>query len=485
MHRSRRFIATFVLGLVCWLPTAHADVRLPRVIGSNMVLQRNAALPIWGWADPGEQVTVNISGNAATTTADGNGDWSLRLSPMSAGGPHQMTVQGQNELVLENILIGEVWVCSGQSNMHWGVRQSDDADAEIAAADFPNIRLFHIPRVPAGTPQDDVEADWSQCTPETVPTFSAVAYFFGRKLHQDVGVPIGLIETAWGGTRIEPWTTLDGFRSSPEVASLADESEAKHAAYVESLASLAEGAEQPKHPLEDRQAPTGLYNGMVHPIVPFAMRGAIWYQGESNRADGPLYRHKMTALINGWRRVWNQGEFPFLFVQLAPFRYDGDPEMLPRIWEAQAQSLWVPNTGMAVITDIGDVDDIHPTNKQEVGRRLALWALAQTYGQTGVTYSGPQYKGMSVEGNRIRIQFKQSAEGLQSSDGEPLTWFSIAGANGEFVEAQAAIEGHTVVVHSDQVAQPVSVRFGWNQEAEPNLVNSAGLPASPFRTHKW
>lgn len=486
MHLRRTLpISLIALGLAVCIRPAAADVRLPNVIDSNMVLQRDAPLPIWGWADPGEKVTVSISGNEATTTADDNGDWSVRLAAMSVGGPHEMTVKGNNEIVLNNILVGEVWVCSGQSNMQWSTNRADNAEDEIAAANFPKIRLFNIPRVPAGTPQADVEAEWTECTPETVPGFSAVAYFFGRELHQELDVPIGLIETAWGGTRIEPWTTLDGFRSVPEVASLADDAEAKHEEYVKTLEELPEDAEQPKHPLEDRQASTGLYNGMVYPIVPFAIRGAIWYQGESNRADGSLYQHKMAALINGWRHAWNQGEFPFLFVQLAPYRYNGEADLLPQIWEAQALTLWMPNTGMAVTTDIGNLDDIHPTNKQDVGKRLALWALARTYGQDDLVFSGPLYKSMKVEGDSVRIRFKETGDGLESRDGEPLTWFEIAGEDKKFVEAEATIDGDTVVVHSDEVDEPAAVRFGWHQEAEPNLVNSAGLPASPFRTHKW
>lgn len=490
MKRSLSGISTRVLvaaGALLFGPAewADAEVRLPNVIGSNMVLQRDAPLPFWGWADPDEKVTVSLGENRASATAGADGRWMVKLAPMKSGGPHTVTVEGKNKLELTNVLVGEVWVCSGQSNMQWSVSASDNPQEEIAAANYPSIRLFYVPRVPAGTPQDDVNAHWTECSPETVANFSAVAYFFGRKLHKDLDVPVGLIHTSWGGTRIEPWTTLDGFRSVPSLAKLAEQAEQAHADYVKKAAAAKEsGQEPPKHPLNNRGASTGLYNGMVHPLVPFAIRGAIWYQGESNRADGLRYEQKMHALINGWRKVWNQGDFPFLYVQLAPFRYRGDVSLLPQIWEAQMKVLEVPNTGMAVTVDIGNITDIHPRNKQDVGKRLALWALAKTYGREGLVYSGPLYKSMQIEGDKIRISFDHVGSGLASRDGQPLTWFTIAGKDGEFVEAQAKVDGHDVVVWSDELKNPTAVRFGWHQEAEPNLMNKEGLPASPFRTDR-
>jgi len=442
-----------------------AAVRVPRVFADNMVLQRDKPLPIWGWADPEEKVAVTLGKNTVSVTADVHGRWKAKLPALHSGGPLQLTVAGSNRLTLKNILIGEVWVCSGQSNMGFTVSRSIHAKQEVAAANYPRIRLFKIPRRPSASPQQDVQASWTACTPKTIGSFSAVAYFFGRYLHKKLDAPIGLIDTSWGGTRIEPWTPPVGFHSVPKLARLAKR--------VDAQSQTAKGSPR---------VPTHLYNGMVHPIVPFAIRGAIWYQGESNRADGMLYYEKMKALINGWRSVWHGGEFPFLYVQLAPYRYRGDATMLPKIWEAQLKSLTIPNTGMAVITDIGNLSNIHPKNKQDVGQRLALWALARTYGKKGFVYSGPLYQSATVEGSAMRIRFTHTGRGLKSRDGKPLSDFTIAGSDGRFVPATATIDGQTVVVSSKTVKKPVAVRFGWNQLAQPNLANSAGLPASPFRT---
>ncbi len=494
----------------------HAEITLPSVIGNNMVLQRDIQVPIWGWASTGEEITITLSTenegaepvSSTTAVADAEGNWRTKLPAMAAGGPYTLKIVGGNTLELTNILFGEVWVCSGQSNMEWSVRASKDSETEIAAANYPTIRLFDVPRKPSGLLQHDVEADWSETTPETIENFSAVAYYFGRKLYKNLDVPIGLINTSWGGTRIEPWTPPAGFTSVPALESISKEIQEAHENYRQQLPEkmkaietwIAETREaletdtrltqipENRHSLRHQARPTGLYNGMVYPIVPYAIRGALWYQGESNLQDGMLYHEKMKALINGWREVWGQGDFPFYFVQLAPFNYGGwigDPFFLPQIWEAQTATLSVPNTGMAVTTDIGNLKDIHPRNKQEVGRRLALWALAKTYGRDDVTYSGPHYKSMEVEGNTIRLNFDFVGSGLMARDEMPLTWFEIAGEDKHFVEAKAAIDGNTILVSSDTVANPVAVRFGWHQNAEPNLANKEGLPASPFRTHPW
>ena len=493
---------------------AYSGVTLPRVIGSNMVLQRDRQAPIWGWASPGEAIMITLSAEAedpvATTTAvaDADGNWQTELPAMAAGGPYTLRIEGSNTLELTNVLFGEVWVCSGQSNMEWPVSISNNSEEEIAAAMYPKIRLFHIPRVPSGLPQQDVEADWYETTPETIPNFSAVAYYFGRKLYKNLDVPIGLINTSWGGTRIEPWTPPTGLAGVSGLASISKEVEDIQANYRAQLpdkvnAIEAWSAETRKaletdaqlkpmpdntHPLTDHGRPTSLYNGMVHPIVPYGIRGALWYQGESNHQDGIIYYEKMKALINGWREVWGQGDFPFYFVQLAPFNYsnqEGGEFFLPQLWEAQTAALALPNTGMAVTTDIGNPRDVHPRNKQDVGRRLALWALAKDYGRDDVTYSGPLYKSMTVEGNTIRLAFDHIGSGLTSRDDEPLTRFQIAGEDKEFVEANATIDGNTVIVSSDAIENPVAVRFGWHQSAEPNFMNKEGLPASPFRTDAW
>lgn len=495
--------------LFCTQPFAHAEVTLPNIFGDNMVLQRDMPIPIWGWAAAGEEVTVTLQDTDYTvqTTADAKGNWRTKLPAMSAGGPYILHVAASNTLELTNVMFGEVWICSGQSNMEWPVRASKDSEAEIAAADYPLIRLFNIPHKASGLLVPDVEAEWHPTTPETIPNFSAVAYAFGRKLYNTLDVPIGLINTSWGGTRIEPWTPPVGFDSVPALESISNDIQDIHAKYRAELpermaqieawiAATREALEtgevitpmpDNRHPLTHHARPTGLYNGMVHPLVPFAMRGAIWYQGESNLRDGMLYHEKMKALINGWRAVWNQGDFPFYFVQLAPFTYGGGagPYFLPEIWEAQTATLALANTGMAVTTDIGNLRDIHPRNKQEVGRRLALWALAKTYGREDITYSGPLYKSMAVDKNTIRLNFNSIGSGLISRDDEPLTWFEIAGEDKNFVKADATIEGDTIVVSSEAVTQPVAARFGWHQTAEPNLTNKEGLPASPFRTHPW
>jgi sialate O-acetylesterase len=500
-----RQLRTSIAGVALTLLAAGAaaEVRLPNVFGDHMVMQRGTPLPVWGWAGPGETISISLGGTTTTTMADEDGDWMARLPAMAAGGPHEMTILGENRIRLEDILIGEVWICSGQSNMEWPVSRSNSAEREIAAADHPRIRLFHVPRRPSGLPRDDINAAWKVCTPEMIGGFSAVAYFFGRELLDEIDVPVGLINTSWGGTRIEPWTPVAGFAAievTRPIVDLIREADARYrnavkqslddmeAWIADARAALDSGDPltpiplPEAHPLEDHRQPTGLYNGMVHPLVPSAIRGAIWYQGESNREDGSDYAAKMRALIAGWRAVWDQGDFPFYYVQLAPFRYGGDPFLLPQIWEAQADVLSVPNTGMAVINDIGNLGDIHPRNKQDVGRRLALWALAKTYGRDDVVFSGPMYQSMSVEGNRIHIRFSNVGGGLAARDNQPLTWFEVAGADGEYVKAEACIDRDAVIVWSDEVAEPVAVRFAWHQEAQPNLMNREGLPAAPFRT---
>ena len=501
--------------------TALGEVKLPHVISDHMLLQREMQVPIWGWDDAGQAITVTLGDHTAETVADEAGRWFVRLPALPAGGPYQLTVRGTTTVQVNDILIGEVWLCSGQSNMEMGVGVAMDAEKEIAAADYPQIRLFELPRRPAGEPATDINANWRICQPDTIADggwggFSAVGYYFGRKLHKELQVPVGLIDASWGGTLIGPWTPACGFTAVPALHEVAETIKAKDAEYktktlpakmveieawiAATRAALANGDPLPptpwwpRHPLQSHAEPTGLYNGMIHPLVPFAIRGAIWYQGEANvhLADGMTYYEKMKALIGGWREVWRQGDFPFYFVQLAPFKYtlhraDISPYHMPEIWEAQAASLAIKNTGMAVLTDLGDWRDIHPQNKQEVGRRLALWALAKTYGREKLVYSGPLYKSMSVEGSTIRVKFDHVGSGLASRDGKPLNWFEIAGTDRKYVRADAKIDGDTIVVSSAEVAEPVAVRFAWHMLPEPipNLVNKEGLPASPFRTQRW
>jgi sialate O-acetylesterase len=479
-----------------------AEVRLPHVIGSHMVLQRDMAVPIWGWADPGERVMVKIAGQEASAVSDDKGRWMIRLKAMEAGGPHEMTVAGTNTIQLADILVGEVWVCSGQSNMEMPVRQANNAEQEAAASDFPQIRLLTLPHRPTGEPADDFDGQWDVCDPKTVWGFSAAGFFFGRHLYQELKVPIGLINTSWGGTRIEPWTPAEAFadegifkdirqqiaEAAPQYKDAVSKALPRYEAWLKKARQAEDSGQSvppppqwPSHPLASNTTPTGLYNGMIHPLVPFAIRGAIWYQGEANCSDGAKYTKMMRALIDGWRKAWGEGDFPFYYVQIAPFGRFYSRDQLPKLWEAQRAAMKIPNTGMIVITDITDLNDIHPTNKQDVGKRLALWALAKTYGRQDVVCSGPLIKSKKIEGDKVRLSFDYVGGGLVSRDGQPLTWFEIAGEDMKFTKAEAAIDGDTIVVHSDQVSAPAAVRFGWSQVAQPNLINKEGLPASPFQ----
>jgi sialate O-acetylesterase len=510
------FLGIFLSGLRA---TLVAEVRLPAVIGDHMVLQREKPVVIWGWADRGEMITVRLGAKEERTKADSQGRWRLSFEPLSAGGgPLELTVRGGKgpEVVVRDILVGEVWLCSGQSNMEWSMNQLPNPVPEIARAGHPGLRLFRVPRRTSDRPAEDVEAEWEVSAPETVRPFSAVAYHFGLELHEKLGVPVGLIESAWGGTMIEPWTPPEGFSAVPEVLPLLKGQEDKYAEFRGELEKVLPAWEAwvresrralvarvpippkpdfPSNPYDSPQAPTTLYNGMIHALTPFAIRGAIWYQGESNRNDGSFYEKKMEALVKGWREIWKLGDFPFYYVQLAPYNYaynretpTGDiPDFLrlPLIWEAQTNALRLPNTGMAVTTDIADLGNIHPANKRDVGRRLAIWARAKTYGEEDLVFSGPLFKSMTVQGGRARLSFDHVGGGLVSNDGQPLKWFEIAGEDRIFYKAEAEISGDTVVVWSPRVLSPQAVRFGWHQLALPNLANKEGLPASPFRTDRW
>jgi len=510
--------AASTLGLALLL---QAQVRLPAVIGDHMVVQQDKPVLVWGWAGKNEPVKVLFNGQERKTVAGADGRWRVVFDPLKAGGnPLEMTVRGAKapEVVVKDILAGEVWLCSGQSNMEMSFAWLANPAPDVLRAVNPNMRLFLVPRRTADMPQDDVIAKWEPCSPDSVRTFSMVAYYFGLELHKRLGVPVGLIDSSWGGTMIEPWTPPIGFTAVPEVKPLLDQQSARYAEYQAALAktlpaleawvrgtrkALAEktappaGAEPalPANPFDNPQAPTTLYNGMIHALTPFAIRGAIWYQGESNRNDGLFYEKKMEALIAGWRTAWGLGDFPFYYVQLAPYEYaynretpTGDiPDFLrlPYIWEAQRMALRIPNTGMAVITDIGDLKDIHPTDKKDVGLRLSLWARAETYGEKTLVHSGPLYKSMILEDKLVRLAFDHVGSGLVTNDGQPLKWFEIAGDDHVFYKAEAEIAGDTVVVWSARVPAPKAVRFGWHQLAVPNLANKEGLPASPFRTDRW
>ena len=459
------------LALLLFVTSAvQADLTISSIIGDNMVIQRDQPVVLWGWDEAGQDISVSMGGAKATSKAADDGSWSVSLPALAAGGPHEITFNGSSDVTIKNVLVGEVWLCSGQSNMEWTVAQSLNPQEEIKAGTHPRIRHIKFPHVVSDKPIDNARTNgWTETTPQTVAGYTAVGYAYARFLQKELDVPVGIIGCNWGGTRIEPWTPPVGFQSVEALKDIADD-----------LAN---------YPLKNDkgqvqvQTPLAIYNAMVHPILKFRFKGAIWYQGESNNGEGMLYHEKMKALIYGWRKVFNNPDMPFYFVQLAPYRYNR-PEALPGIWEAQLATLSVEGTGMAVTTDIGNVGDIHPKNKQEVGRRLSLWALTHTYSREVGIVSGPLYKSMKIEGNKVRISFDYTDGRLAANDGKDLSWFTIKGKDGEFVEAKAVIDGQTVLVSSDEVEEPVAVRLGWNELAEPNLVNAAGLPASPFRTDR-
>lgn len=638
-------LKSFVSTLVCLLlfVGANAKLKLPAIFNDNMVLQQRATDPVWGWADPGTTVKVRGSWPGAKTVsakADASGKWELRVKTPGAGGPFTLTIQGKETLVLHNIMIGEVWVCSGQSNMEmpvagWGGAPLLNSRQEIQAARFPQIRLFTVKRDIALAPQQDCTGSWSECSPETVGSFSATAYFFGRELFRKLKVPIGLIHTSWGGTVAEAWTSDEALRKlggftpqldkidsvkphlkdlmasyDQQLARWNTESGQIHTEYakadfddrdwktmklpgfwetrgypdldgvvwyrrtVEVPASWAGkpltlslgpiddeditffneqkigGYEKPGFFAQDRvyeipagaaragkneisirvtdtggnggfggkpdqmrlylgadttqaiplagewkfkigpikpvtqfgsnpNLPTVLYNGMIAPIIPFGIRGAIWYQGEANVGRAAQYEELFPAMIADWRSRWQEGNFPFYFVQIAPYPYGGDLTQSAALRDAQRRSLVTPHTGMVVTLDIGNVKNIHPANKQEVGRRLSLWALANTYGKKGIVYSGPLYKGLKVEGNKAVVSFTHTDGGLIAKGGT-LDWFEIAGSDGRFVAGHAVISGNQIVVTATAVPHPTAVRYGWKDTAEPHLCNKAGLPASSF-----
>lgn len=485
--RIRRLLNTCSLAIAVALlcTTAYADVKLASIFGDSMVLQRELPVPVWGWADAGEEVTVTFGEQTKKATADKDGRWQVKLDALKANAEGAtLKVSGKNTLELKDVLVGEVWICSGQSNMEWSVSSSANPQEEIAAADHPQIRLFNVQgHLTSPVGKDECPGQWQVCSPKTVGGFSAVGYFFGRRLQNELKVPVGLVGSNWGGTRIEPWCSPEGLASVPELKEISD----KVAAYT------------PETKVEGG-SPSAIYNAMVHPLAPFAMRGAIWYQGESNGGEGESYYHKTQALVNGWRKLFNP-DLAFYWVQLANFQKPTDNPAGGDGWaklrEAQRKALNIKHTGMAVIIDIGEAGDIHPRNKQDVGWRLAQWALNQTYGKKDLVASGPLYKSHKVEGSAIRISFENVGGGLivgkkeglkptaEDSSGK-LARFAIAGADKQWHWAEATIDGNDVIVKSAEVAEPVAVRYAFSMNPEgANLYNKEGIPASPFRTDDW
>jgi sialate O-acetylesterase len=584
----------------CQSKKKYQKLELPSIISDHMVLQQDAECVIWGWTDSNKIVSVSIQDKEVYTTADKNGKWQVKLPLLKANGPYEMTIKaGANKKIISDILVGENWLGSGQSNMQWGMNKTDSGEAEIVKANFHNIRLFYVPRVTADKPQKNVEAKWVICTPENVENFSAVLYHFGKKLHQTLNRPLGLILSSWGGTPAEAWTSMEKMEQMPEIDFLKkkmisrSKSNDKDLAYFEKVIKESKSKKSASIKLEEiigvydvisgesneypgvltvsmdngklnaffnwqkttnnvtfkldelsfnylskafspdpftvklkfiddtvkgtindgdgvgeypingvkridpkkglnlgrppyQSYPSHLFNAMLAPLIPFTIKGVIWYQGEANVSRANRYYKLFSNMIIDWREKWNQGDFPFYFVQLAPFNYNGDIDGVEsaKLREAQFKTMSLSNTGMAVITDIGNVYDIHPRNKKEVGRRLSLWALAKDYGNKDIVYSGPLYKSMKVEAGKIRLEFDNSGSGLISKGGS-LTHFKISGPNKKFITAAAKIDGNSIIVSNKMVPKPIAVRFGFTNGSEPNLFNKEGLPASTFRTDNW
>ncbi|MGS2741272.1 sialate O-acetylesterase [Sinomicrobium sp. M5D2P17] len=492
-----------ILSLVFFLSLsfpANAKIRLPALVGDHMVLQQQAEINIWGWANPGEEVTIapGWQKELIRTTADAQGNWKIPVSTPKAGGPYTILLQGENKITLSDVLIGEVWICSGQSNMHMPVGKYEKTwktgvlnyQKEVKEANYPLIRLFTVALKTSDSLRTDVEGKWQACSPESIYDFSAVGYFFGREIYKTQNVPVGLITSAWGGTPAEAWTKREVLEKDPDFVPILDRYRETYNNYKAALKEyesqkhkagndVSETLKKPKSP-QYSKSPSLIYNAMVYPLLNYTIQGVIWYQGESNAERAYQYRKLFPAMIKNWRNDWKQNDFPFYFVQIAPHRGQN-----PEIREAQLLSMKsVPNTGMVVLTDAGNATNIHPLNKQVVGERLGLWARSKTYGEKGLVYSGPIYTHMEKEPGKIRLHLDHTGSGLICK-GDSLTYFTIAGKNKEFLTAEAKIEGSTIVVSNPKIKDPVAVRFGWENIPEHNLFNEEGLPASPFRTDDW
>jgi sialate O-acetylesterase len=491
-----------LLALGC---SAFAEVKLPAILSDHLVLQREMAVPIWGWADPGEEVSVTLGGQTQTARTAPDGKWSVKLEKLAAGEGLTLTVKGRNTLVVKDVLVGEVWLGSGQSNMAMTVNRSLDYEREKKAANLPQIRMFTVKSGPADTVQTDCQGSWVVCSPESVGGFSATLYFCGREIHKTLGVPVGLINSSVGGTPIESWIDAAAQKSVPELKGFFDaqaapnknfDPEKAKATYEKQLAAWkvaaqearAEGKAPPTAPrdpvaLRARKGNVGgLFNGKIAPLIPYAIRGALWYQGEANSTPekASYYQYQLPLLVKDWRTRWGS-EFPFAWAQLPNF--DGGARDWPTVREAMLKTLALPRTGMGINIDIGEAKDIHPRNKQEAGRRLAQWALGSVYGKSVAT-SGPLPAGHEIRGAEVVLKFKHTDGGLVAREGD-LRGFVIAGEDQQWKPAKARIDGERVIVSSPEVPQPRAVRYAWENNPSCNLYNGAGLPASPFRTDSW
>ncbi|MCM8536482.1 MAG: sialate O-acetylesterase [Lentisphaeraceae bacterium] len=500
------FLSSFFL-----LISASAEVSLPNIFNNDMVLQQELDNKIWGWAQPQEAISVEIAGQKHKTVADAEGNWSLKLKPQKWGGPYELKITASNEIKFANVMFGEVWLCSGQSNMGWTVSNSYDADLESMTANFPNIRLIKVPLVGTQEPQKNINSKWEVCTPETVKSFSAVGYFYGRTLHQSTKIPVGLIMDAWGGSACEAWINRDLLKADSKYKEMItrwkktestwNETEAK-AKYTKQLATWKVKSEQAKkenkptprkpryrNPLTGQHRPANLYNGMIKPIIGYGLRGAIWYQGETNAGRAYQYRDLFPLMIKSWRDEWGIGNFPFYWVQLADFQKEAtSPQQSSwaELREAQTMTMdKLPNTGEAVIIDLGEDKDIHPRNKQKVAQRLVRWPLAKIH-KNKIPFASPRYKSMKTIGNKVQLTFVNTDKGLDTFDTKELLGFTIAGENKKFSNAKAKfINSTTIEIWSDDVASPIAVRYAWATNPICNIYTKGGLPLTPFRTDEW
>ncbi|MDF1756493.1 MAG: sialate O-acetylesterase [Verrucomicrobiales bacterium] len=494
------------LALAAFSAPASAELKLSSVFGDHMVLQRDMDLKIWGWADPGQEVSVEISDQKVTGRAGDDGRWEVKIAPLAtnAEGLTMSVVAGEEKKNFSDILVGEVWVCSGQSNMQWSVSQSYDADIEVLTAKFPKMRLITVPQVGTQEIQNDFKGEWKACSPETVPDFSAVGYYFGKQLLMTLDVPIGLIDNAWGGSAAEAWVKREVLEADPKYASYIEQWEKTEATfnYEAELAKWKAKATQakaagkpfnaraPRNVLTGQHRPGNLYAGVLHPIIGYGIRGTIWYQGESNAGRAWNYRDLFPMMISHWREEWGQGDFPFYWVQLADFRNEVS-EPVPSSWaelrEAQSHSLKLPNTGQAVIYDIGEGRDIHPRNKEDVGKRLARIALNRDYGMEKIHYKNPTFKALDIKGSEAYVDFENvGSAGLYAFDVKEGLGFIIAGEDKVWHNAKATIvDKDTVKVWAEGEDAPVAVRYAWAENPVANLRTRENLPVDPFRTDDW
>ncbi len=496
-------LLTFLIALTMMANLCVAEVTTSPVFGDSMVVQRDMPVHVWGWTQPNIDVHVAMAGHEAETRSDKNGRFDVKLDPLPAGGPHEMVIQADEIRKFKDVLVGEVWVCSGQSNMQWPVGSANAPDLETLTANFPNIRLITVPRVGIQEPQNSFEGAWESCTPTSARDFSAVGYFFGRQLHQTLNVPIGLIDNAWGGSAAEAWVN----RSELEKAGKYDEllekwdtlaktydHEAAMNSYRKRLAAWEKNKKgnrprPPRDQLTGNHRPANIYNGVLHPTIGYTIRGAIWYQGESNSSRAYQYRDLFPLMIKNWRDEWKQGDFPFYWVQLADFQAEVDTpgdSSWAELREAQTMTMSkLPNTGEAVIIELGEASDIHPRNKQDVAKRLARWALANDYGYD-IPFRSPTYQSMTIKDGKATLKFDHVGGKLDTFDVREPIGFAIAGEDRKFVNAKAKITGKdTIEVWSEDVKAPVAVRYAWANNPICNVQSSEGLQMTPFRTDEW